>query len=290
GVPAVIAMQDFVPMGDARRFATAFYTGLIQEGAVDVAANAGRQAIFRSRSSNWSIPVLFCRLKNGQVWEADPVRAAVQKLAKLYNADSNVKNPFPLDAMFIRGDLARLLHGTEDLSGPKGDLMEGSHQALQKSKETPRPFVVLLGNRGRAKSTHLQCLFADVSSGSVDSDGTLPLPLYLADCVPGRGPPAGTIAWAVAAAFRRYQITDTSQTERLAERLANDMSNRPFLLLVDGDDDIGNPTRTDAIQLLTKFQDEAKPAHQILLTGDVLTFDPAPYPERAVALVVQTMT
>src|SRR5262245_60154907 len=122
GVPAVIAMQDFVPMGDARRFATAFYAALIQEGAVDVAANAGRQAIFRSRSSNWSIPVLFCRLKNAQVWEADPVRTAVQKLAKLYKADSNVKNPFPLDATFIRGDLARLLHGTEDLSGPKGDL------------------------------------------------------------------------------------------------------------------------------------------------------------------------
>ena len=138
GVPAVIAMQDFVPMGDARRFATAFYAALIQEGAVDIAANAGRQTIFRSRSSNWSIPVLFCRLKDAQIWKADPVRTAVQKLAKLYQARLDVKDPFPLDAILMRGGLARLENSTEDVSGPKLDLMEASHQALQKSKEIPR--------------------------------------------------------------------------------------------------------------------------------------------------------
>jgi hypothetical protein len=286
GVPAVIAMQDFVPMGDARRFATAFYAKLIQEGAVDIAANAGRQAIFRSRSDNWAIPVLFCRLKDAQIWKAEPVRAAVQKLAKRYQALASVKEPFPLDAVLMRGGLARLQHGTENISGPKLDLVEASRQALQKSKEIPRPFVLLLGNRGRAKSTHLQYLFADASSGSTDSEGALPLLLYLADCIPEHESPAATIAWAVAAAFRRCDINvDGLDTRRLKDA----MSAQPFLFLVDGDDDIGGAARTDAIRVLTKFQEEAEQAHQILVTADELTFDPAPYPQRAIALILQTM-
>src|SRR4029453_18968619 len=36
GVPAVVAMQDFVSMADARYFALAFYRSLLREGLVDV--------------------------------------------------------------------------------------------------------------------------------------------------------------------------------------------------------------------------------------------------------------
>ena len=95
GVPAVIAMQDFVPMGDARRFASAFYSTLIREGAADIAANNGRQAILRAKSPNWSIPVLFCRLKDAQIWKPDPVRTAIRKLAQKYQSLANVQRPFP---------------------------------------------------------------------------------------------------------------------------------------------------------------------------------------------------
>ena len=288
GVPAVIAMQDFVPMADARRFASAFYAALIQEGAVDIAANAGRQAIFRRGSgANWSIPVLFCRLKDAQVWKADPVRAVVQKLARQYKSGRGVKHPFPLQAVLVRGGLAGLQNGVEDVAGPKRDLMEGSREALQPSEKIPRPYVVLLGYRGRAKSTHLQCLFADTALDTTDDKTPLPLVLSLADCVPEHGSPAATIAWAVDAAFRRENIRVAGLD---AERFAEAMSNRPFLLLVDGDDEIGGLARADAIELLTRFQLNSPQAHRVLLTADSSTFDPgAPHPVYAVALIIQEM-
>ena len=186
GVPAVVAMQEFVPMGDARRFAAAFYAALIQDGAVDIAANKGRQAIFRSQIGNWWIPVLFCRLKDGQVWKPDPVRAAIQKLAKEFQAQPSVQKPFPLDAVLMRRGVARLQHGTAAASGPKLDLIAGSRQALE-SHETPRPFVLLLGARGGAKSSHLRYLFAHAAS-SCGPDSDAPLPHAASSCGPDSEP------------------------------------------------------------------------------------------------------
>jgi len=293
GVPAVVAMQDFVPMADARRFASAFYAALMREGAVDIAANAGRQAIFRGRSANWAIPVLFCRLKDGQVWKADPVRAAVQRFAKLHQGNRGVTEPFPLDALLVRGGLAGLKPGALDLAGgPKLDLMVASRKALEPSTDGAPPCVMLLGLRGRAKTSHLRRLFVTAALGS--SGGTdepalpMPLPLELADCAAELNSPVATIASAVAEAFRRANITvDGLDAQKIEQALAH----REFLLLVDGDDDIGGPARTDAIDVLSRFQKDAKPAHRVLLTADSLSFDPgAPYPAGAVALIIQAMT
>ena len=55
GVPAVVAMQDFVRMVDAREFNRGFYTSLIREGLIDEAANNGagccvNRSITRGRS------------------------------------------------------------------------------------------------------------------------------------------------------------------------------------------------------------------------------------------------
>ena len=287
GVPTVIAMQDFMPMVDARRFAAAFYTTLIREGAADIAANAGRQALFRSRSANWSIPALFCRLKDARVWNPDPVRVAVQALAKQYLSFQSVRQPFPLDAVFTSGGLGGLSGGTEFALGPKLELMNGSRKALAQSKEVPRPYVLLLGPRGRAKTTHLQCLYAEAALRNPDEGAQLPLLLSLADCVPEHGAPDATIAWAVIAAFKRAGVA----VENLdPEVLREAMSHRPFLFLVDGDDDIGGPVRTDALEVLTSFQVGSQQEHSILLTADDSTFDPAaPYPKCAVALIVQPM-
>lgn len=290
GVPAVVAMQDFVPMADARRFASAFYAALLREGAVDIAANAGRQAIFRSRSANWAIPVLFCRLKDGQVWKADPVRAAVQKFAKLHQGTPGVKEPFPLDALLVRGGLAGLRPGALDLAGgPKLDLMVASRKALEPLADGAPPYVVLLGSRGRAKSSHLRRLFVTAALGQAEEPPLpMPLPLDLADCAAELSSPVATIASAVAEAFRRAKVTVDGLD---AKQIEQAMSHREFLLLVDGDDDIGGPARTDAIDVLARFQQQSGPAHRVLLTADSLTFDPdAPHPPGAVALILQDMT
>ena len=282
GVPAVVAMQDFMPMADARRFAASFYATLVREGAVDVAANAGRQAIFRGKSGNWSIPVLFCRLKDGQIWTPDPVRNALRKLAKKYGEDPGVRQPFPLDGVLVRGGLATLRQGTESITGPRLPLMAGSFQALG---ETARPLVLMLGHRGRAKSTHLRGLFVESWARSQEGAAPMPLLIYLADCVQTHHPPVETIARAAIKALEDCNIP----TAGLAAGLRDALLRQAFRLLVDGDEDLGAAARFEAIRTLTEFQRGAGAAHEIFVTADESTFDPAHYRDRTVALIIQPM-
>jgi hypothetical protein len=67
GVPAVIAMQDLVPVDTSRRFTETFYTSLLRHGQVDRAANEGRAAIMTAELSGAAIPVLFMRQRQGQL-------------------------------------------------------------------------------------------------------------------------------------------------------------------------------------------------------------------------------
>jgi hypothetical protein len=65
GVPAVLAMQDMVPIDTAREFARAFYHGLLQHGQVDLAGNEARSALLTAELSGAAVPVLFMRLRTG---------------------------------------------------------------------------------------------------------------------------------------------------------------------------------------------------------------------------------
>lgn len=282
GVPAVVAMQDFMPMVDARRFARSFYATLVREGAVDVAANAGRQAIFRGKSGNWSIPVLFCRLKDGQIWTPDPVRNALRKLARKYGEDPAVRQPFPLEGVLVRGGLATLQQGADSITGARLPLMAGSLQALG---EAARPLVLMLGHRGRAKSTHLRGMFVESWARSQEGAAALPLLIHLADCARAHQTPIETIT---RAAIKTLEDCDIP-TAGLVEGLRDALLRQAFRLLVDGDEDLGGAARVEAIRTLTEFQRVAGPAHEIFVTADESTFDLAHYPDRTVALVIQPM-
>jgi hypothetical protein len=67
GVPAVLAMQDRVPMDTARVFARAFYRQLLQHGLVDLAGNEARSALLTESLPGAAIPMLFMRLREGQL-------------------------------------------------------------------------------------------------------------------------------------------------------------------------------------------------------------------------------
>ena len=67
GLPAVIAMQDLVPVETSRRFTESFYAGLLRHGQVDRAANEGRAAIITADLPGAAIPVLFMRQREGQL-------------------------------------------------------------------------------------------------------------------------------------------------------------------------------------------------------------------------------
>jgi len=68
GVPAVVGMQDFVPMSVARQLTFDFYRSLAEHGLVDLALNEARLVMFDRHEVDWSIPVLFTRLRGGRLF------------------------------------------------------------------------------------------------------------------------------------------------------------------------------------------------------------------------------
>ena len=280
GVPVVVAMQDFVPMADARRFASVFYTHLMRDGAVDVAANAGRQAILRANSANWSIPVLFSRLQDARLWQPDPLRAGIRHISGDFVQEEWLHRPFPLEAILLRTGVDTLQHGTEDVAGPKLDLLEGSMEAL---KGSASPFVLLIGNRGRKKSTHLRRLFVLAEEQFRQDGAILPVYLRLADCANALSTPARTLAGCVARMIQEHGFeVDAAWVRDAFER-------RRFLFLLDGDDDFGADERVEALSVVAQFRRNYS-HHQFFVTVDEATFIPASYPHDSTALLIQLMT
>ena len=71
GVPAVVAMQEAVLVESARKFSAAFYRQLLDHGTVDQAANEARGTLLTAGQPGAAVPVLFMRLRSGQLWGAE---------------------------------------------------------------------------------------------------------------------------------------------------------------------------------------------------------------------------
>jgi hypothetical protein len=71
GVPAVVAMQDKVAIKTARKLSAVFYRRLTEHGAVDRALNEARGTLLTAGQLDAAVPVLFMRLKSGQLWGAE---------------------------------------------------------------------------------------------------------------------------------------------------------------------------------------------------------------------------
>ncbi len=71
GVPAVVAMQEAMLVETARKFSAAFYPRLLAHGLVDQAVNEARSTLLTAGRPDAAVPVLFMRLKSGQLWGAE---------------------------------------------------------------------------------------------------------------------------------------------------------------------------------------------------------------------------
>ncbi|MFN2285995.1 MAG: CHAT domain-containing protein [Anaerolineae bacterium] len=71
GVPAVVAMQDFVSIESARKLNGVFYGRLAQHGQVDRALNEARGTLLTAGRPDVTVPVLLTRLESGQLWGAE---------------------------------------------------------------------------------------------------------------------------------------------------------------------------------------------------------------------------
>lgn len=81
GVPAVVAMQDRVPIVTAQSLTRDFYRYLLEHGIVDLAMNQARLLLFDRQETSWAIPVLFMRMRDGRLFvpqtrEADAMTSA----------------------------------------------------------------------------------------------------------------------------------------------------------------------------------------------------------------------
>ena len=68
GVPAVVAMQDYVSIESARKLNATFYRQLVRHGQVDLAINEARGTLLTAGRSDAAVPVLLTRLESGQLW------------------------------------------------------------------------------------------------------------------------------------------------------------------------------------------------------------------------------
>lgn len=71
-VPAVVAMQDIVPIDAAREFTRTFYRQILRHGQVDLATNEGRSALLSGRDNSWAVPVLYSKVPDGIIMEPAP--------------------------------------------------------------------------------------------------------------------------------------------------------------------------------------------------------------------------
>ena len=159
-------MQDVVPMDLARQLTGNFYRRLLEHGFVDRALNEARLLLFDKKQVNWAIPVLFMRLRTGQLFAADPVLMALQAIHADPNGyDRDKENlPLPMEVRHLvgnidPGDLQRL--GQE--FGPSLDVVEATLTIFSKrgprepaGHDQPGAFVLLIGGHGTAKSTELR--------------------------------------------------------------------------------------------------------------------------------------
>jgi hypothetical protein len=234
GVPAVVAMQDFVPMDDARVFAAAFYRSLMRSGIVDAAVNAGRQAISdKKHDDSYSIPVLFMRLRNGLLWRPDPVRNAVR--ARVEELERQAAPELPMRAVL---SLHRNLE-YELEAGPPGALFDMPAK-LAELTQPPEARVLLVGPRGMAKGAQLRWLYRRAGRDYLDTEAAAPVPVLLtsrdildADSVPS--------------AIERSLAKDAGNQRRI------DWQDRPLLLIVDGDEDLGEDKLAEVLARLKEF-------------------------------------
>ena len=99
-------MREQVEMGMARELTKDFYRSLLDHGEVDRALNAARNLLLGSPGGDWSIPVLYMRLRDGRLL----TKAAASKPAKAVEdkpPDPDSQGPAINQRLYAPGPLDR---------------------------------------------------------------------------------------------------------------------------------------------------------------------------------------
>ncbi len=297
GARAVVAMQDFIRIDDAREFNRGFYTSLIREGFVDEAANSGRRRLSQSVDAAWSIPAVTTRLKGGAVWRESPLRAAQKKLRDRVQFERAVRSYplFPVDAATVLSrDLLKrsTLPGRDEIDTvyPPGEgVRVDAFRTLKESVAQTQPgqTICVVGPHGRAKTTLLEALYlSEVERHWRGEQPAIPVMLRLADCTYGGFNADRTFASGIAKLFesRASAVLDPMY-------LLNCFDQQPFLFLLSGDEDVSDAMQQKALDALASFrQGRDKGTHKYVVTLDQSAIKVADIPEDSLCLIIQPMS
>ncbi|MGE5155495.1 MAG: CHAT domain-containing protein [Bdellovibrio bacteriovorus] len=182
GVPAVVAMQDRMPMEASKALTRRFFQSLLRHGVVDQALNEARWVLYERRSLDWSIPVLSMRLAEGRLLAADPLREAVQAMVAWSREGLlGMESPPPIEvirapASADAATLARL--GQAEEAGY--EIEQIARELLLAPNPQQPPCVVLLGGEGMGKSIYLRRLVGNLAEEALQgAAGVGPIPLLL---------------------------------------------------------------------------------------------------------------
>jgi hypothetical protein len=169
GVPAVVAMQDQVPIEFSGAFTRRFFQALLTHGAVDRALNEARWLLLEGRSPDWSIPVLYMRLEAGRLLAPDPLRESLEAMiAWSRDSLSQTEPPLPIEAVRAPAGVdAAALRRLEQTTEAGYELAQAARELLLAPAPSVQPFTVLLGGEGTGKSVYLRMLVGQLAEESL---------------------------------------------------------------------------------------------------------------------------
>lgn len=269
GFPAVVAMQDKVPVEVARELTQNFYANLLEEGVIDSALNRSRWFLYDEKKllDNWTIPVLFMRTPRGQLFSADPKRSALRAITESQQFGPTWDYDYlPLEAIvLVRDQIKPNWENTVMLTRARVELRQQLERLLY-GADVPVPLVIALtGERGTARSTTARAIVRETAarglSPSDEGSRQLILPIFVdlgALVVPsGRVPSYLTLLTQSLKSFWPEPLTEEGMHELL--------STGKCRIVFDNGDDLPLNQRNQVLEELGKFVARF-PAHQYLIT------------------------
>jgi hypothetical protein len=281
GFPAVVAMQDKVPVDVAGELTRNFYSNLLEEGVIDSALNRSRWFLYdRSHLlDNWTIPVLFMRTPRGQLFTADPKRLALRAISASKQFGPVWDYPdLPLEAvMLVRNQISSNWENTVMLTRARVDLHEQLERLFNKSDKHNSPtapegtneretlVIALTGERGTARSTTARALVRATAEQSLALSGASPqrpiLPVYVdlgaVIVASGRVP---SYLHLLVESLKRFWPDPLDETTMGAL-----LGAEQFRIIFDNGDDLPPSQRHQLLEEIGKLTHDF-PRHQYLLT------------------------
>jgi CHAT domain-containing protein len=265
GFPAVVAMQEKVPVDLARRLTHFFYHNLLRHGLIDRALNESRKFLQSERHSDWAIPVLFMRMPGGRLFEADPVRSTLRAIASSRRFGPPWRYGYlPVEAALLSGRQIRpSWERAAQQTAARVDLWRQTLESLKGEKQAPL-FLAISGERGAALSTHLRRLVKHTAEASLaDPDDVQTLPVYVDLKTRGGGTGADFLAL-LTASLSEYWPSGLDDEATL--RLLEDDSPR-LLVIFDNVDDLTESERDRLIDELRENVHRYFDRHQFVIAA-----------------------